>query len=425
MSSRATAKKPEQSAGSGPALTDEDRTIIESAKRGLGYGVDLRTWWEEVDKADSYTDRYTETFVFRRPDDTSFGFFEEAQIRTGKIPVIGDVQKMRFDRPKTGTSAEEMRKQVREYVLKYFMRVSDFREPQPVPETGKPELPAFLKPLSRCPSGEYKKQGFGYSQMYYRLRDSGQEGRFSTQEQDAIIDLRRLEDEYEWIIVRNPIVDFGFNFAPLGVNGPQIKIPIPAANHLILSRDTVTFDENPGGGLIGRYGIGYAFVRDPGKPGMFAYGPGQLEPALELLTWEVRESGAVDVKMTFVSSSPEALINVSVNPLQWGLGIADLVSFGTSSRLLGGVQEMVDRLPFSDARINPIVPSVNMLNLMTGNAADKYFCMSKRQLEKELLHIHFMQHYNAVLGSLQTWRQFADWTDADTLPAWVKSGVSA
>jgi hypothetical protein len=42
-----------------------------------------------------------------------------------------------------------------------------------------------------------------------------------------------------------------------------------------------------------------------------------------------------------------------------------------------------------------------------------------------LTYAHFVQHYNAVLGSRQTWEMFPDWTAESKLPDWVKSGDSA
>ena len=47
-----------------------------------------------------------------------------------------------------------------------------------------------------------------------------------------------------------------------------MKVPIKAANHLVLSRDTITIDEEDrGDGVLGRYGIGYGFIKDSGTPG--------------------------------------------------------------------------------------------------------------------------------------------------------------
>ena len=43
-----------------------------------------------------------------------------------------------------------------------------------------------------------------------------------------------------------------------------MRVPVKAANHLVLSRDTITIDEEDrGDGVLGRYGIGYGFVKDP------------------------------------------------------------------------------------------------------------------------------------------------------------------
>lgn len=434
-----TERSSDESAQSGTRqrLSSEDREITAGARRALEVAVSLRRWWEQVDEAGAYSDRYTETFVFRRPEDTSFGFFENAELSNGKLPIIGNVQRMRFDRSKAGTSPEAMQKQIKAFVLKYFMRVSDFRSPQPVPAPDQTELPGVLRYFDRRPSGEYKTSGFGYSQLYYRLSKTAEEGRFPSRKatrrsgvelppQDAIIDLRKLQSTYDWIAVKNPIEDFGFVFAPLGTSGPQLRIPVKAANHLVLSRDTITIDEKDrGDGVLGRYGIGYGFIKDSGKPGAFAYGPGQLEPALQLIVWEVHDTGEVYVRMTFVSRAPEALLNISLNPMQWGFALTDLVAPGSSSGWLEPFKKMADSLPFSDIMVDPVLPSVNLLNLLTGNAAEKYFGVSERDINKELLYLHFMKHYEAVLGSLQTWRQYKDWTRPAGLPDWVRTGVSA
>ncbi len=402
----------------------EDQLIIFNAKRALASGVALKRWWEKIDTFDDYTDRYPESFVYHRPDDVSFGFFATARTSTSDFPVIGNVQEMFYDRPKD-SSPQFIQRQIREFVMRYFMRVSDFRDPQPVSEPGHPKLPKLLQLISRCPSDEFTTQGFGYSQRYYKLFANGEEARFPVENQDSIVDLRELFDEYAWIVIKNPIEDFKFDFQPLGVRGPRLTIPVPAANFLVLSRDTITVEENPCNGILGRYGIGYAFMRDVGEPGLFAYGPGQLEPAFQLVIWEVLDTGEVRVRMTFVSHAPEGLINVSLNPLTWGVTLANLSTSRVFAQYIAPVQKAINRLPFSDLTIDPIRPTVRWLNLLTGNYAAKYFCISQREIDKELLYIHFLQHYNAVLGSMQTWRQFPDWTDAAKLPTWVKTGQSA
>ena len=317
MSTAATAKDSEQE------LSKEDHEVISGVERALEGGIELKEWWEGIDRAEregseSYRNKFKEAWVYNRPEDHSYGFFETADLKQGRTEIIGNVQEQLFHRPKAG-SAEFVQSQVREFVLRYFMRISEYRTPQPEPEGT--QWPAPLNYLNQYPKADdYQLQGFGYSQRYYKRRDSSEVGKFAESERLAILDLRDLRDHYDWVLVRNPIVDFAMSLRALGFKGPDLSLPIPtAANWLALSPDTITIDENPGRGLLARYGIGYAFMKDPGAPGMFAFGPGQLEPTAQTLTWEVHENGDVIVRMCFVSNAPDAILNVSINPLDWGL----------------------------------------------------------------------------------------------------------
>ncbi len=405
-------------------LTDEEQDYVDGARRSLDTGVKLKRWWERVDAADDYTNRFKEGYVYNRPEDQSFGFFETADLAGGETRVIGNVQQQLFHRPKAD-SADLIRDQIREFVLRYFMRVSAFRTPQPESEPSNAPWP--LKYLSQyADEDDFKLQGFGYSQRYYREKDSVEVGKFPDSEQLAITDMRDVKKRYEWIMLRNPIFDFALNIRPLGTRGPDLTLPIPdAINWLVMSPDTITIDENPGNGLLGRYGIGYTFMRDPGKPGLFAYGPGQLEPAVQLMVWEVREDGEVMVKMTFVSGAPKALFNVSANPLDWPFQATELMTAGVFSKYLNPFRRVVNLLPFSDVTFNPVFPMVRAINMMTGNYAADKLGISTSEINKTLTYVHFAQHYNAVQGSRQTWDQFPDWTDEDALPEWVKTGRSS
>ena len=129
--------------------------------------------------------------------------------------------------------------------------------------------------------------------------------------------------------------------------------------------------------------------------------------------------------MTFVSRAPDALLNMSLNPLQWGFALTDSSPRAPPTGWLKPFKKIADSLPFSDVMVDPVLPSVSLLNQLTGNAAEKYFGVSERDINKELLYLHFMKHYDAVLGSLQTWRQYKDWTRPSGLPDWVRTGVSA
>ncbi|MFT5469741.1 MAG: hypothetical protein ACI8UO_004863 [Verrucomicrobiales bacterium] len=405
-------------------FNDEDRENIAGAQRALEAGVELKKWWEEIDASGSYGNRFQEAFVHNRPEDHSFGFFETAELAGGKTKVIGNVQQQLYHRPKAG-SPQFVQEQIREFVLRYFMRVSVYRTPQPTPE--EVDVPKALKPMSQYPSkDDYKLQGFGYSQRYFKKRGSEEIEKFEEADQKTILDLRDLRDNYDFAMIRNPIVDFQMNVRPLGVRGPDLALPIPwAANWLVMSPDTITIDENPGAGLLGRYGIGYSFMRDPGEPGMFAYGPGQLEPTIQTLVWEVHENGDVIVRMSFVSAAPKAILNISANPLDWGFMAANLLTAGKLSNVLSPMRKAVNTLPLSKFSFDPVYPMVRALNFLTFGAAGKKLGISQDEINKTLTYVHFLQHYNAVLGSRQTWEMFPDWTAEAGLPDWVKTGDSA
>ncbi len=407
-----------------PEPGGEDLEILSGVERALDAGVELKRWWERIDAADAYQHKFREASVYRRPEDRSFGFFETADLAGGKTKVIGNVQQQLYHRPKVGTPGK-VNEQIREFVLRYFMRISVYRTPQPEPEGH--AAPGPLQYLSQFPTAEdYKLQGFGYSQRYYKKRDTSKVQKFAEAHQNAILDLRDLHANYDWTLIRNPIVDFEMNIRPLGIRGPDLTLPIPsAANWLVMSPDTITIDENPGNGLLGRYGIGYSFMKDPGKPGMFAYGPGQLEPTVQTLIWEVHKNGDVIVRMSFVSGAPTAILNVSVNPLDWGFMATDLLTAGQFSSYLEPFRRAANMLPFSDVHFDPVYPAVRALNIITMGAAGEQLGISRDQINKTLTYVHFLQHYGAVLGSQQTWEMFSDWKNESQLPDWVKSGDSA
>jgi hypothetical protein len=409
-------------------LSDADLDLVHGAQRALDAGVELKRWWEAVESGSGgqgiYKGKYKEARVYNRPEDHSFGFAEVAHLKDGDMKVIGNVQQQLYYRPKGEVDPHFIQQQIRAFVLRYFMRTSAYQTPQPEPE--EPQLSKPLAYLSQIPGPcDFKLQGFGYSQRYYKRRGARAIGKFAPSEQSAIIDMETLQKEYDWILVRNPIVNFQMNIRPLGVRGPDLTLPIPdSVNWVVLSPATITIDENPGNGLLARYGIGYAFMRTPGIPGFFDYGPGQLEPTVQLLVWEVRDRGDVIVKMTFVSQAPTGLFNISPNPLAWPFAVINLLTANEFASYLKPFSDAVNMVPFSTSYLDPVLPMVRLLNLFTGNLAGDQLGISEAQINKTLTYIHFEQHYNAVMGSRQTWEQFSDWTDETRLPHWVKNGHS-
>jgi len=194
-------------------------------------------------------------------------------------------------------------------------------------------------------------------------------------------------------------------------------------SNLIVHEDFINDKERPLPGVLGDFGIGYSFIKNP-TPGPFGYGPGEFDAALELINFRVYETGYVSVRMIFVSNRPRQVTNVVVDPVRWGFGFADLFSFGLASRLFAPARDVLDQFPLQFT-FDPVLAYVNAANALSGNYAARNLCISLEQLEKNFLVQHFRQHYETVLGSLATWRRFPDWLDEKTLPAWVISGVGS
>ncbi|MEM7357055.1 MAG: hypothetical protein AAF657_39945 [Acidobacteriota bacterium] len=420
------------------SFSEIEEQLLEAVPVALKDGVALLEWWQEKDPNKDYKHHYPETKTLNRPEDTSYGFFDSVKIPSSDkaVAINGNVQEMFYDDPKSppgdaklGKKATElMHEQIREFILTYFMRVSDFRQPE----------------LAESDGQDTERTGFGFSQEFYKRQGSEAIGRFAEGDQEKIVDLRdfkKVEDgqPYEWIVLKNPIFGFGFNFKPfnslfhrlIGVGGPQVKIPADVFNYLVISPEFVVWDEfadqdgfdaNDPHAVRARYGFGYAFVNDP-EPSVYGYGPGQLQPAFEQMVWEIDNSGVIKVRAAFVAQEPRGILELSVDPLAWGFQFTKALG-GEVPAFLQPAKRAWDKMPLTNTTFDPVLPTVALLNLVTGGQA-KRFGLSKDDIIKEALFIHFQQHYQTIVGSLQTWRQIKDWTSAEALPSWVVSGRSS
>lgn len=410
-------------------LDDGEKELLRDVGGCLKNALQLRDWWRTVDEDDAYAERFALSTTFSRPD-SSFGFFCRAKLGDGVLPVMGNVQEQFYDRPKTPVSRlpgektaalEElsalwMRDQIREFVLRYFMRVSDFSLPEAVDENA-PEVPPALRPLAWSSPPRKKSSGFGYEQIFYKDLE-GRIGRFRDEERFAIVDLRELRERYAWIILRVEIFDFNFQVAPFGESYPYAVMPYPETSYLVLSPDFVVDVEDQAPGELGRYGFGYAFLPSPGDS-ILAYGPGRFEVAFQIFEFQVRTGGEVISRMAFAANRPQQVMNLSLDPLHWARRAAGFMAEG-ANRFLAPFE----RLP-RPRHVDLVDLYVRGANLMTGGLAGRRLGVTKKQLEKDFLQKHFLQHYSVVTSSLITWRQIADWLERDALPEWVESGESS
>lgn len=404
-------------------LTADEQNILDQVESALASARFLKNWWQQKDATGSYLTRFELNRAFNPPS-TSFGFFDNIHINGCDCPIMGSVEEMLYDQPK-GTMAGLFCREFREFVLRYFMRVSDYRQPSPYGYFNNPNLPVILRPLSWCPEESAKKAGFGYSQHFYKFRGSSRAQRFPESERFAIVDLRDIVDKYEWIVIKVRIFDFNLKFSPFGPNGVQVVVPLAEESYLAVSADFITDENQPSADELGRYGFGYAFLKTP-QAGLFAYGPGMFKWAFKLITFRVLCSGEIRVHMVFVADRPEYILNLSMNPVAWIRQFGDLFSSGISSRSWGSPGNQPGFGQTSGLNgFDPVSTYISLANLFTGGWAAEDLCISREQLEKEMLLQHFTQHYELMVGSLLTWRQIPNWLDSSSLPEWVKSGRSA
>ncbi len=344
------------------------------------------------------------------------------------MPVMGNVQEMFFDQTRDPasqgrSSAEWMNAQIREFVLKYFMRVSSFREPEAHVESSQPVAPPSLARLNWCPNPTPSRMGFGFSQLFNKPMASDTVRAFPSYERSAIVDQRDMGRLFEWIMLKVRIFDFNFTSRPFGERGPELVFGANEESYLIAHEEFVNHQPHPFPGALGDYGIGYAFIKSP-TASPFGYGPGEFDAAVELINFRVYETGYVTVRMVFIANRPERVANIAIDPVDWSFRLADTFSLGLASRIFGPARTVLEQLSLK-ATIDPVLSYVSAANAITGGYAARTLCISKETLEKFFLLQHFEQHYQTIVGALLTWRQIPDWLAEDKLPPWVISGLAS
>jgi hypothetical protein len=389
-------------------------------ERALADGLQLKEWWGRVDTVNGYSEPFEVVRTFNKAD-RALGFFERAPLSGRQFPVMGVVQESFFDQPKHAPG-EAVRAELREFVLRYFLRVSDLRLPEAEADPGRRGDP-FLPGLSWCPRPRPNRIGFGFSQLYYKLRGSGRVGKFPEAQEFAIIDLRQLGSTYEWVVLKVRLFDFNLTFRPLGPDGVALVLPLFEENYLVLSADFVTNRDGPAPGVLGEYGLGYALIQYVARPGVLAYGPGRFRAGFQLITFQVLDGGETHARLAFVVNQPEQILRLPLDPLSWGLRLADLMSLGQGARLFAPLRGWLDRLPGNG--FDPLGGYIALANLATAGLAARELCVSREQLKKDFLVQHFMQHYQMLTGALLTWRRVPDWRDEAAIPREIVEGVAS
>lgn len=394
-----------------------DLAVLDQIDRALADARSLRDWWLERNQKGDYATRFELTRTFNPPG-ASFGFFDQAHVGQQDYPVMGSVEELLFDTAKQA-APNRIRDQFREFVLRYFMRISDYQSPETYIDENSQDISGCLTPLSWCSEPVSAREGFGYSQLFFKLRNSDRVGKFAEEERFSIVDLREVINDYQWIVLKVKIFDFNLKFAPFGPTQAHLTLPLDEESYLVLSPDFVVAQDDPSALELGKYGFGYAFLKNP-RSGVVAYGPGRFDLAFKLITFRVLRNGEIRTDMVFVANRPDKILNFPLNPFAWSRPLADFVSLGMFSRLFGQMETRGSL--YSNEGVDPLRSYIAIANILTGGLAAKDFCISREQLEKDMLVQHFAQHYRLIIGSLLTWRQIPDWLDASSLPEWVTTG---
>jgi hypothetical protein len=403
-------------------LTREDQAILNSVDQYLAGGLALKRWWKDAEKQGKFEHRFELERTLNRPSN-SYGFFDRATVEDADVPIMGNVQDMLLDRPKSPALMEQAeiewtREQLREFVLHYFMRVSSFRGPEAVVSGDTGTISPWLKRVSWCDTPQDDREGFGFSQLYYKTV-AGEIGKFA--DTSAIVDMRDIGDKYEWIVLKVRIFNFSVPTRPFGEGGPEVLLNLDEESYVVVSRDFILDKEKPAPEILGEYGIGYAFIKLQ-KPGFLAFGPGEFAIAMQLIQFQITETGDINVHMPFIVNRPTKVANLPIDPVDWAFRLADFLSLGMAAPILNPMRAALARLPLRLGTVDPVYGYIDFLNLLTNGQSRKKLCISKEQLNKKFLVQHFMQHYGTLAGALFTWRQIPDWLDSSKLPQWVVTG---
>src|SRR3954465_10491556 len=196
--------------------------------------------------------------------------------------------------------------------------------PPPSPPPSRPHtpppprqrLPLPLRPFSLCPEENPSFVGFGFSQLFYKCADDGRIGAFPEIDRYAIVDLREIGPKYRWSVLDVRIFDFHFTFQPFGPGTPSLVVALREGSYLIMDRAFVINEDNPSPDILGRYGFGYSFIKNP-EQGLLAYGPGEFDAAIELIYFTVFRDGRTRADAVFVANRPTEIAHIPLNPAVW------------------------------------------------------------------------------------------------------------
>lgn len=394
----------------------------------LAQALDLKAWWARVEAGQEKVERF-ELFPATPGAAPVWGFFGEAPVQGETLPVMGDVVDVFFDQPRVSPGAQQqaahwMVEQIEEFALHYWLRAEASALPEPYPELGHGDPAPFLRWLSLCFPTDQDFSGAGNLQQSYKLRAGGRVGRFPPRERPAIVDLRELETTYDWITLDSRLFYFNITLGGVGDDAPSVVVPLRTVAHCVTSAALSENRRAPEPGTMAVFGPGFGLMRAE-TPGVLAVSPSMIQPGLRLQHLRVLATGEVRFRGVMIMPRPRQIVNLSLLAPELFLDFADAVTLGAARRWTRPMKEALNKVPLPDVGFDPVLGSIRLLNLLTWNRAATELCISKEQLEKEILAKDAAGMEQITLAARQIWLEVPDWLDGDAIPPWVVRGEVA
>lgn len=389
----------------GPDLDEEDKKIVALGEEYAKSGRAVYEWFLEAVAEKTFNERFD--LFKQRPDvGGNYGFIDEITFKGEKIPLNGTNQNMLFHRPlgdkrNNDAYAEIIREQVKGFVFNNFMAVASQVQPKYVPRKPEERPPRWMSPFAwGRPVGKII-DGWRYKQYFFKLSENQEVRKFTEHYRDKPVDLRYISAGLEWILYRVNIPSFRMR-QPSFTDGAQVMVPFNTNVWVIMTPDFLVHEDNPkdpptlipaSGKIIGRYGFGYSFIQVPEKDTFLAYGPGHLGPGFMNFHFDIYDSGDVWIYNGFAANQPKRFVNLPANPVEWMAQAMGWATVGMSQPFFAGPLALSRMLPFANARLDPMFSFVDMANFMTGGRAARQMNISRNQVLRDVMAIHFQDTY--------------------------------
>ena len=362
-------------------LTPGDQEVLANVEAAIDQGREVKEWLDAERTSRIWMNRFPIARELHYPD-LNFGFLMDANLRSGTLPVAGVCQDQLFAWPKAPAGCRQdlvkVRARLRDFIFHRFMGIT--HEESWTRAEG-------LGSGRRNPDSRQLVDGWGYEQVFYKLKGTGEVGRFPDNQQRCIVPLEEIGTKYAWIVFKVDIFHLNAPVNLLGLaNGPRLTVSLQQPVYTVMTPDYLVDQEDPEPGVVGKYGYGYSVIPNPTYKSLLAVGPSSLTHTIERLTFRLLKTGEMRAHMDYVMPQPQRVLNL--DPVGWSFGAADRLSFGAASKVFGPLKSMLQNL---QDRMDPVFMGMRILDTMTAGISSSEFSLDKDQLLKSIMMLHFVE----------------------------------